>query len=316
MKQFSLISTVLMSLFGISACTNIDETKPAKSSDVMEVVIPEGDTLGNVHYITPEKTQRAAALIKKGQSLPLGRISAADTPAWGDRTYQVEVFKLDPASPESISATDDKVTTFMGIGTQIDGFAHVGFGGTHYNGYRLEDFYDPSGVKFFGMEDVPPIVTRGILLNIAAYKGVEYLSAGEPISVEDIEGALQQRNLSIEAGDVVLLHTGWHSQAEGDKDIYINKNPGIDGAAAHYLGELNVVAVGADTGSLEVNPPRAGEVKNIGHITLLKNHGVYILENIATEILVENDVDEFMFVLGTPRLKGTIQGIINPVAIH
>jgi len=301
-------------LFGLGACSLAQDTTDVPTE--IKVEIPEGDTLGNVHYITSEKILQATSLVKKGQSLPLGRITGPETPAWGDRSYEVEVMKLDPTSPTALSATDDKVTTHMGVGTQIDGFAHMGVGGEHYNGHRLEDFYSPQGVKIFGMESVPPIATRGVLLNIAALKGVDNLSASEVISIEDIKAALERQSLTIGAGDVVLFHMGWLSQAGGDQQTYIYKTPGIDGAAARYLGGLNVVAVGSDTGSLEVSPPPEGDPPNQGHIALLKENGVYLLENIATEVLVQNDVDEFMFVLAAPRFKGTIQAVVNPVAIY
>jgi len=299
---------------GAAACS--PNQKPAEVFPEIQVEIPDGDTLGNVHYITPQKILQATSLVKKGQSLPLGRITGPDTPAWGDRRYEVEVFKLDPASPDALSATDDKIISHMGVGTQIDGFAHMGLGGEHYNGHRLEDFYAKDGVKFFGMESVPPIATRAVLLNIAALKGVENLNASEAITIDDIEAALDRQNLTIGAGDIVLFHTGWLSQASGDQKTYIYAPPGINGAAARYLGGLNVVAVGSDTGSVEVHPAPDGDLPNQGHLGLLKENGTYLLENVATEVLVKNGVDEFMIVVGAPRFKGTIQAVINPVAIY
>jgi hypothetical protein len=100
-----------------------------------------------------------------------------------------------------------------------------------------------------------------------------------------------------------------------DPKAWVSGEPGLDNAAAVYLAGLNPVAVGADTWGVEVVPPKPGDKIFYGHVTLLKENGIYILETMNTGPLVAQGVNEFMFVLGQARIKGAVQMIINPVAL-
>ena len=126
----------------------------------------------------------------------------------------------------------------------------------------------------------------------------------------------KSQGVEIRRGDVVLLHTGWLAMADIDAKMFIQNQPGIGLDAARYLAERGVVAVGSDTGGLEVQPSRVPTHPFPVHGLLLANHGVYILENIVTSELAEDDAWEFMFVLGQPRFAGSVQAVINPIAIR
>lgn len=161
-----------------------------------------------------------------------------------------------------------------------------------------------------------PGVTRGVMLDIAAYKGVDRLQGGEVITVANIEGAAKQQGANIQQGDVVLLHTGWLGLVNQDRERFIREEPGPGIEAAEYLAAKGVVAVGDDTSRLEADPHEKSGLFFPVHQILLAKNGIYILENINTSVLVEAGVHEFLFVLGHPRFTGATQTIINPVAIR
>lgn len=185
-----------------------------------------------------------------------------------------------------------------------------------YNGNRAKDFVQMDGLKKLGIEKIPPIVTRGVMLDIASYKGVEVLQGGEVITVADIEGAAKQQGVTIQRGDVVLLHTGWLSLVGKDKEKFIRSEPGPGIEAAEYFAAREVIAVGDDTSRLEADPHEKPGLFFPVHQILLAKNGIYILENINTFVLFKAGIHEFLFVLGQPRFTGATQTIINPVAIR
>ena len=145
------------------------------------------------------------------------------------------------------------------------------------------------------------------------YHGVKAVGDGEII-------ARPERHLAKigegEAGDVVLFHTGWLNLSDTDPVRFMSGQPGLGVDGAKYLAQQGVVAVGADTWALEVLPAEIEGEQFPVHPELLAKNGVYILENMVTEELIEDGVDRFMFVLGQARLEGAVQMIINPVAIR
>ena len=152
------------------------------------------DTLGALNLLTSEHVLAASQLVKSGKTYSLGIATGPTTPAWGDRSYALEIASLGPWGSNTVTAHDDRVVTHLGIGSQIDGFGHAGQDGVHYNGRRVEDFATPKGVKVFGMESLPPIVTRGVLIDMAAHLGQDRLEAGRRRRLRD------QRSVRRQAG--------------------------------------------------------------------------------------------------------------------
>jgi kynurenine formamidase len=275
------------------------------------------DSLGAANHLTPEKALAASKLVRLGLSYALGMVSSTEVPAWGERKFGVEAVGI-PLTPDStvISAHDDRWATHVGIGTQIDGLGHLGVDGMFYNGRQSRDFFRADGLTALSTADIPPIVSRGVLLDIASYRGKQRLAASEAIDLQTLQQAAKRQGVTIQRGDVVLLHTGWMSMMQENPEVFMAKQPGIDLGAARYLAQLGVVAVGSDTAALEVQPSSVSNHPYPVHGLLLANYGVYILENIVTRKLAADKAYEFMFVLGQPRLKGSVQAIINPVAIR
>lgn len=278
------------------------------------------DLIGAANYLSVEKTLQAASLIKRGKVYSLGIPVSRDTPAVAPRSMSINI--LMPYQYEGMtignneaSYLDDTISGWMGIGTQIDSLAHAGKGGVFYNGNHARDFVTPTGVKKLGVEGIPPIVTRGVLLDVARYKGVARLEAGYVITSEDLEKTAKSQGIEIKEGDVAIIHTGWLSMMDEDPEAFKNGEPGLNSDSAMHLVSKNVVAVGADNWGIDAFPFKNQDFFNV-HLTLLYENGTYILEMLDTRELAEDKVYEFMFVLGQPKYSGAIQTIINPIAIR
>lgn len=275
------------------------------------------DRLGNVNNLSPDGVKRATGLVKTGKVYALGVPTAPESAAYGTRQYTVERTPGPNADftsngSQRVTAFDERVVSSMGIGTQIDGFGHLGVDHHYYNGITGKEV---ATSRVFQPADIPPIVTRGVLIDMTKHYRKPMLDVGDTYNRAEIEAAMKAQGVTVGKGDVVLFHTGWMAgKMASDKDLYRSKEPGIGEDGAIFLADLGVVAIGSDTVALEALPAPPG--KNfIVHQTLLAKKGVHILETIDTNQLAADGVKEFMFVLGIPRMVGTVQMVINPVAI-
>ncbi len=278
------------------------------------------DTLGALNYLTPEKAKQAAALVTKGKVYEMGMITGRNTPAYPPRKYNIVVHQLGdgtghPLGSNQAVSNDDTVMTAIGIGSQIDGLGHFGRAHKYYNGFAAAEVVTPAGLTKFGIENLKGIVTRGVLLDMTKIFGQDPLPAGTAYTEEHIKQAEATQGVTIEQGDVVILHSGF-LQATKEATELIPGEPGLGVSGAHYLAKKGVVAIGADSWALEALPGENPQELFPVHQILLTKYGVYILENMVTENLVADEVNEFMFTLGVPRLEGAVQGIINPLAIR
>ncbi len=276
------------------------------------------DTLGAANNLSQAGVLKAAKLIRTGKVYALALPTGPQTPAFGTRKYEVErIPKLPPVpagTPDEDRMTnfDERVTTSMGIGTQIDGLGHFGLNHRFYNGISGDDLASSYKLEPAAL---PPIVTRGVLLDMTRVFAKPMLAAGDRIGRAELDRAMKLQGVKVRRGDVVLLHTGWIALAETDPERFRSGEPGLVAEGAQYLADKGVVAVGADNIALEANPSDHPGVALV-HSTLLTKSGVYILEMIDTRALAADHVSEFLFVLGVPRLRGTVQMTINPIAIR
>jgi len=199
-----LVLTVLTAFIAFTA--QAEDWHPSKYG-------PE-DTLGAINNLSATKVVEAARLIKTGKTYSLGVETGPESPAYPPRSYSMTILQLDdgtgtPLGSNKATGNDDLMNLWMGIGSQIDGLGHMGIDHTYYNGNHARDFITPKGLTKLSIDKLPPIVSRGILLDIAKLKGVDRLPAGTAINVAEIKAAAKEANVRIESGDVVLLHTGW-----------------------------------------------------------------------------------------------------------
>jgi kynurenine formamidase len=286
------------------------------------------DEAGASNTITPQKVLEAVALIKRGTIYRLGHPYEAGMPLFGQRTWKLII----PSLPSSTSLgknrlvyNEELVTAELGqVGTQFDGLGHIGIAlGAEgdlrnmrfYNGFTLQDMASAYGLKKLGIEKIKPIFTRGVLLDIAGYRG-RMLAKGEEITTDDVVGAMAKEGLKeIRAGDVVLIHTGWG--ALWMKDAAFNSGaPGIGIKVAQWLAEKQIVCVGTDTWSTEVVPnPDSGLAFPV-HNELITKRGIFIQENLDLTELARDKVYEFAYVFVPLPMKGATGSPGSPIAIR
>jgi kynurenine formamidase len=282
------------------------------------------DQIGSANYVTPDQILMAAKLVKKGQSHPLGIVIDPNMPAFPPRSMSLQIVspgqhngrKLVQDFGWDVVFNDDLAQLWFGIGPQLDGLGHMGEAGSYYNCNKAEDFVHITGLKKLGTHQVPPLIGRGVLIDIAKYFGVTTMNGGQGFSSQDIKAAAKAQGTTIRQGDVVLFHTGWtDGKLSSDPDVWGSTEPGLTNEAFRYVSSLNPMAVGADTWGIDTVPAVEGDKVFYGHVELLKKRGIYILETMNTGRLAKEEVYEFMFVLGQARIKGTVQMMINPVAL-
>jgi kynurenine formamidase len=219
----------------------------------------------------------------------------------GDRlSIEVGSFDIPGANTRVFS---DKVTLETHSGTHIDAFAHWSTGGRMYGGRTADESYAADGMRALGLENAPPIVTRGVLIDLAASRGADMLSAGTVLHPEDLQAALKRQGVALRSGDAALVRTGWAKLWDQPKR-YMADCPGLSRRSAEWLADQGCVAVGADQWVIDADPPERPEDRRACHEVLLVERGVHIIENLDLEELARDGVSEFLFVAIAPPLKG------------
>lgn len=280
------------------------------------------DQAGALNTITPEKTLAAAKLVKRGKAMRMGIETNAKTPAFAPRTFSVTVLTPGQEYGRSLGETktnynDDIIMGWVGIGSQLDGLGHIGIDGTYYNCTKGADFVTAGGLKKYGIESVPAIATRAVILDMVGLIGQNPVKEGTAFNRKEIEAALaRQGNMKIERGDVVIFRTGWTQLIGKDDARYGSVEPGLGIEGAQYLASLGVAMVGADTWGLEVLPFEVPSKVFHVHQILLAQNGIFILENVVSDQAVADGVYEGLFTLGPSRVTGAVQAIINPIFLY
>ncbi|HET7608522.1 MAG TPA: cyclase family protein [Gammaproteobacteria bacterium] len=276
------------------------------------------DQRGAANRITPQKVLEAKNLITRGAVYQLGQVYESSMPLFGTRHFSLRIpLIFGPMGSNSLTYHDEIVSGELGqIGTQFDGLGHLGVGDTFYNGNNRADFARPEGLTKLGVENVGALVTRGVLVDVAAFKGVARLEGGYEITLADLRGTLEKQRTEVRSGDIVILHTGWGSLWKVDNAAFNASAPGIGLEAAGYLVEREVVLVGADTWSMEVVPNPNPDLAFPVHQLLIPRNGIYIFENLLTEELARDRVYEFAFFFAPLRLKGAGGSPGNPLAVR
>jgi kynurenine formamidase len=315
-KKISILGLCLVVVF--SASVTLAEEWEKFIPQVSQKWGPN-DEIGNANYMTPEKTLEVIKLVKTGKVYDMGMVYYPGMPAYPPRTYKNWLLVHSTFFPKGINKATDMEEFFClsaGIGTQLDGLAHVGTNLIFYNNTPVDKIVSAEGAKKFGMEKVPPIVTRGVFVDMVAYKG-RYLEGGEEITVADLEGALKKQGVSdLRPGDAVIFHTDWMRWVGVDDKKFMSSSPGVGQALARYLVEKGVVGVGTDQWSTEHYPH--GDYFFPVHTIFLGN-GVYHFQNLVTAEVAEackkDGKYDFLFIFTHPKYKGTTQGNGQPIAI-
>jgi kynurenine formamidase len=277
-----------------------------------------GDERGSANNMGPETVLRAARLIRTGEVIELGHVLSSTIPLSPGRRLAVDT-KRTTMNPQSNrrGSNEELVSAEIGqVGTQFDGFAHQTIGNSLYNCFKLDDISTRNGFTKLGIQNVGALVTRGVLIDVAALKGVEMLADNYEITVQDLQQALARQKLTLQAGDAVIIHTGFGKLWGKDNARYGRGNPGIGVAAGEWIARQNPMLVGADTPPVEVNPNPDSNISLPIHQLMLAVNGIHLLENLKLDELAAKGVYEFAFILQPLKLQGGTGSTVAPIAIR
>ncbi|HEX9875138.1 MAG TPA: cyclase family protein [Gammaproteobacteria bacterium] len=276
------------------------------------------DERGAANRMLPDVVLRAARLIRAGEVIEMGYPLHPDMPFYGDRVYSQQIKRTrwsTTANPRG--SNEEIITTELGqVGTQIDGFGHQTIGDSHYNCFKLDEIVTRTGFSKLGMENSGGFFTRGVLLDIAALKGVDMLGDQYEITAQDLRDALARQDLELETGDAVIINTGFWRLWGTDNVRYYRTQPGLGVEAAEWLAAQQPMIVGADSCCVEVNPNPDPNLSSPVHQILLVAHGIYLLESLKVDELIEKNIDEFAFIVQPLKLTGATGSSVAPMAVH
>ena len=266
----------------------------------------------------PDTVRRAASLIKTGESFELGRVLTPTMPLFGTRRFELHTKRtvMNPGSNRRGSNEELVVSEIGQVGTQFDAFSHQTVGDSLYNCFKLDEIATRTGFTKLGVERVGTLITRGVLLDVAAAKGVEILPDTYEISVQDLELALRRAKLTLQPGDAVIVHTGWGRLWGKENARYVKTNPGLGVAAAEWLARQDPMLVGADNAPVGVTPDVEPQVSNPIHQILLVVNGIHLLENLKLDDLAAKQVYEFALIVQPLKIQGGTGSTVAPVAVR
>ena len=279
------------------------------------------DERGALNHIGAEEVKRATALVKTGEVLRLAQLLSSKTPVPSHRCGLQHFMGRDGGDyavagskrPGGFQFAEDTVVMPLHIGTHVDALCHAWYDDKLYNGYLGDSIRSTTGAMRLGVEKMPPVVTRGLLLDLVRLKG-RVLQPGEVISQADLEAAAAAAGVSPGKGDAILLRTGWLEAQKGVKKPDFNIEPGIDLQAALWLARREVAIVGADNFAVEVLPFAEGTVFPV-HQCLIRDFGVPLLEGLMLDPLVASDRHEFLFMAAALPIVGATGSPLAPVAV-
>ena len=279
------------------------------------------DERGALNLIGPGQVRRATALVTTGEVLRLAQMLSSKTPVPSHRCGLQHFMGRDGGDyavagskrPGGFQFAEDTVIMPLHIGTHVDALCHAWYDDKLYNGYLGDTIRSTSGATRLGVEKMPPVVTRGLLLDLVRLKG-RLLAPGESIGAADLEAAARAAGVQPGKGDAILLRTGWLEAQKGVKQPDFNIEPGIDLEAALWLARRDVAIVGADNFAVEVLPFAAGTVFPV-HQCLIRDHGVPLLEGLMLDPLVTSGRHEFLFMAAALPIVGATGSPLAPVAV-
>ena len=279
------------------------------------------DEKGALNFIGPEEVKRASGLVRTGEVLRLAQFLSSKTPVPAHRCGLQHFMGRDGGDyavagskrPGGFQFAEDTVVMPLHIGTHMDALCHAWYDDKLYNGYLGDTIRSTTGAARLGIEKMPPIFTRGVLLEFVKLKG-RVLAPGESINRADMDAAALAAGVKVGRGDAVLLRTGWLEAQKGVKQPDFNVEPGINVEAAAWLVERDVAMVGADNYAIEAMPFPEGKVFPV-HQMLIRDFGMPLLEGLMLDPLVAAGRHEFLFVASALPIVGATGSPLSPVAV-
>lgn len=289
----------------------------------------EDDELGRLNLITEHSVAAVLSRISSGKVYDLSVDFVMGMPSFDSGveprflywlvhsprgTVIDDALGAGPAASELMTLTSDAVTIFTHSGTHIDALNHFGLHGKIYNRFEADRNLGDAGWKKSGAETIPPIIGRGVLIDVAAAKKMEVLPQLHRISARDLQEALTLQGTVLEEGDIVLVRTG-QMKYFSDAGKYKNNAPGLSMGAAEFLVASGTMVAGADNLTFEMFPSEVEGNPVPVHTYLLAQHGIPILELVYLEELSRDKVYTFAFIGGSIKLSGASGAPVRPLAI-
>ena len=288
------------------------------------------DEIGRLNLITPESRAKILSRLDGSAVYDLSVEYFIGMPSWqaaGDPRYQIwmthtpqgtvidDPMHVGEKMNNHVSYSGSAISMYSHTGTHIDALNHFGLNGKIWNGFSAHEHLGDRGWNVTGAEKIPPIIARGVLIDVAAAKGLDMLGDGYRITRQDLVEALDRQEVDIQEGDVVLIRTGRMKVYE-DAATYMANPPGLGMAAAQFLiEEKGAMIVGADNLSFEAFPSELEDNYIPIHTYLLAQQGAPILELVYLEDLSQDAVYEFAFIGGSLKLRGADAAPMRPIAI-
>ena len=281
------------------------------------------DELGAMNYVTPESVVAALRLGRNGRVFSLGHVLEDGMPVnWFHQDFIYSTFRSAPEmlkffsrtfpNRNKVSYTNVRMDMSDHTGTHIDGLNHAAIGYKFYNGVDTRKATTTRGTNTLGIQTMPPLISRGVLLDMTL---VYRYDSRRVIEVKDIRRILALEHLTIRHGDTVLIYTGWERFWKKDNQKFLASMPGIGAKSARWLASKEVVAVGSDTQSVEVEPNEDRRNDGIVHQILITNNGIHLIENMRLSELARAKVYEFLFICVPMKIRGGTGSPVHPVAV-
>ena len=277
-----------------------------------------GDERGSGNHMKPASVLRAIQLIKTGEVVEIAHVLNDKMVINPGRKFDVTVKRtfMNDFSNRRGSNEELVVSEIGQVGTQFDGFAHQSHEDSHYNCFKTGAIATRTGFTKLGIEKVGMLMTRGVLIDVAALKGVDTLPDTYEITPKDLQDALARQRLTLMPGDAVIINTGWNRLWGKDNARYVKSCPGIGVAAAEWLAKQDPMLVGADNWPVEVAPNPDTKLSLPVHQVLLVVNGIHLLENLKLDELVGKQVYEFAFIMQPLKAQGFTGSTVAPVAVR
>lgn len=288
------------------------------------------DEIGRLNLITEASQDAILSRTSGGKVYDLSVDYYIGMPSWqaaGDPHYRIwmthtphgtiidDPLQVGTAMNDHVSYTGAAISMYTHMGTHIDALVHFGLNGEIWNGFSAEEHLGDRGWQVAGAEKIPPLVARGVLVDVAASKGLEMLPEGYRITRTDMVAALKRQRSELQEGDVVLIRTG-RMKLYQDAQAYMANPPGLGLDAARFLvEESGAMVVGADNLSFEAFPSELDTDYVPVHTYLLAQQGAPIMELVYLEELSRDKVYEFAFIGGSLKLRGADAAPIRPLAL-
>ncbi|MBC3767299.1 cyclase family protein [Neptunicella marina] len=302
----------------------------AQQAQVADSPWGEDDELGQLNQMTAQKRIRLMATADWSRVFDLSVEYFIGMPSWqaaGDPTYQIWMTHTPKGSVvdnvlgqgekinQHVSYTGSAVSMYTHSGTHIDALNHFGLNGEIYNHFSADKYLGDKGWTRTGAETIPPVIARGVMIDIAASKKVSMLPDDYRITANDIKQALEYQQVELMPGDVVLIRTG-RMQVYENAQQYMQHAPGLGLDAARYLAEqAKAMIVGADNLSFEAFPSELEGNYVPLHTYFLAQHGIPIMELVNLESLAKAQVYEFAFIGSSLKLRGADAAPMRPIAV-